>query len=336
MKLVEYLKDKAVEILIYIALMFSIITVLMAFEVNIFLIVYIPLFVSISAIIILLHDYYRKNYYYNELVSNLESLDKKYLIQEMITKPEFLDGKILYDTIQEAHKSMVENVNEYKYNQEQFKEYIEMWVHEIKTPISSSKLIIQNNRNTVTESIDEEIDKLDSYVEQVLYYSRSENVEKDYIIKEINLEQVINTVILKNKKDFIYKNILLDMNDLNVKVNSDRKWLEYIINQIVVNSIKYSKDENPKIRIHTKINKESIDLFIEDNGIGIESNNLTKVWDKGFTGENGRKKYNSTGLGLYLCKKLIQKLGHQIDIESIVNEGTTIKITFPIGTFNKM
>lgn len=336
MKLVDYLKDKAVEILIYIVLMFSIITVLIAFEVNIFLIVYIPLFVSISAIIILLHDYYRKRCYYNELVSNLESLDKKYLIQEMLSKPEFLDGKILYETIQEAHKSMVENVNHYKYNQEQFKEYIEMWVHEIKTPISSSKLIIQNNKNSVTESLDEEIDKLDSYVEQVLYYSRSENVEKDYVIKEINLEQVVNNVILRNKKDFIYKNILLDMRDLNLKVYSDSKWLEYILNQIVVNSIKYSKNEGSKITIYSLTNKENIELFIKDNGIGIETHNLTRVWDKGFTGENGRKKYNSTGLGLYLCKKLIQKLGHEIDIESKINEGTTIKITFPKGTFNKM
>lgn len=336
MRLIDYLKDRAVDILIYITLMFSIITVLITFEVNIFLIVYIPLFVSIAAFIILLHDYFRKSYYYNELISNLEELDKKYLIQEMLTKPEFLEGKILYNTIHEAHKSMVENVNEYKYNKEQFREYIEMWVHEIKTPISSSKLIIQNNRNNVTESIDEEIDKVYSYVEQVLYYSRSENVEKDYIIKEVNLEQIVNNVILKNKKDFIYKNILLDMKNLDVKVNSDSKWLEYIINQIVINSIKYSKIEGPKISIYSVVNKENVELYIEDNGIGIEKKNLSRVWDKGFTGENGRKKYNSTGLGLYLCKKLVQKLEHEIAIDSKINEGTVIKITFPIGSFNKI
>ncbi|MDF2866248.1 MAG: integral rane sensor signal transduction histidine kinase [Clostridia bacterium] len=336
MKLIDYLKDRIIEILMYLLLMTFVIVVLKIFDVNIFLIVYIPIFITIAAIIVLFHDYFRKSYFYNELISNLEILDKKFLIQEMIKKPDFLDGKILYEIIHESNKSMLENVNSYRYTQEEFREYIEMWVHEIKTPISSSKLIVENNKNDVTSNIDEELDKIDNYIEQVLYYSRSDNVEKDYTIKEIILEQVVNNVILKNKKDFIYKNILLDIKDLNINVNSDSKWLEYIINQIVTNSIKYSKQENAMVRIYATKNKENVQLFIEDNGIGIDKKDLSRVWNKSFTGENGRKKYNSTGMGLYLCKKLIEKLGHSIDIDSKLDKGTIIKITFPIGSFNKI
>jgi signal transduction histidine kinase len=336
MKFIDYLKDKIVAIVIYIGLMFFTILVLRIFEVNIFLIVYIPLFITIASVVVFLQDYYRRCYYYNNLISNLEKLDKKFLLQELINKPDFLDGKILYELIHETNKSMLENVNDYRYKQEEFRDYVEMWVHEIKTPISSSKLIIENNKNDITLNIDEEIDKIDSYIEQILYYSRSENVEKDYIIKKISLENVVNNVILKNKKDFIYKNIILEKKDLDIEINSDSKWLEYVINQIVINSIKYSKPENPRIYIYAKNNKENVELYIQDNGIGIEKKDLSRVWDKGFTGENGRKMYNSTGMGLYLCKKLIQKLDHDIEIDSKLDEGTIIKITFPIGTFNKV
>lgn len=333
MRLIDYLKDKIIPIAIYVLLIFSVELMLVIFEVNIFLIVYIPLFITISTLVVFFYDYFRRCNYYNNLISNIEKLDKKFLVQEMIKKPNFLDGRIFYESMRDINKSMLENVNTYKYRQEEFREYIEMWVHEIKTPISSSKLIVENNRSEVTTSIDEELDKIDRYVEQVLYYSRSENVEKDYTINSISLKQVVNSVILKNKKDFIYKKIVLDINDLDVKVNSDSKWLEYIINQIIVNSIKYSKLENPIIKIYTKKNKENIQLIIEDNGIGIDKKDLLRVWNKSFTGENGRKAYKSTGMGLYLCKQLCEKLQHNIEIESEVNVGTTIKIIFPIGTF---
>lgn len=333
MRLLDYFKDKILSISIYFGLMFFTTAVLVIFEVNMFLILYIPLFITLSFVTMFLYEYFRKCHYYNELISNLNKLDKKFLVQEMITNPNFLEGKIFYETMAEINKSMFENVNSYKYKQEEFREYIEMWVHEIKTPISSSKLIIENNKNAITTNIDEELDKIDSFIEQVLYYSRSDNVEKDYIIKEVFLNQVVNNVILKNKKDFINKKISLEVGDLDLKINSDSKWLEYVINQIVVNSIKYSKLENPKIKICSKRNKENVELLIEDNGIGIDKKDLCRVWDKSFTGDNGRKKYNSTGMGLHLCKKLCQKLDHGIEIESQINVGTIVKIIFPVGTF---
>jgi signal transduction histidine kinase len=336
MKLLDYCKDKIVSIFIFFLLLIIVISLLLIFNVNLFLIVYISLFISFSYIGVFLYEFFRRREYYNTLLNNLENLDQKYLVNEMLMKPNFLEGKIFFESMQDINKSMVENVNKYLYKQEEFREYIEMWIHEIKTPIASSKLISQNNLNEVTKSIDEEIDKIDSYIEQVLYYSRSDNVYKDYIIKEILLDQVVNNVILKNKKYFITKKIKLNLENLELKINSDSKWLEYILNQVITNSIKYSNKENSSISIYAKEYLERIDLFIEDNGIGIERKDLSRVFEKGFTGENGRKIYNSTGMGLYLCKKLCDKLDHSIDVKSTLGEGTIVRITFPIGTFSKI
>lgn len=124
------------------------------------------------------------------------------------------------------------------------------------------------------------------------------------------------------------------MSDLNYQVKTDSKWLEFISKQIISNSLKYLK-ENPKISIYAKKGKENITLYFEDNGIGIDKKDLPRVFDKGFTGQNGRSKYNSTGMGLYLVKKLCEKLSHGVEIKSKLNEGTIVKIIFPIGSMTK-
>ncbi|MEG1009009.1 MAG: ATP-binding protein [Clostridia bacterium] len=181
-------------------------------------------------------------------------------------------------------------------------------------------------------SINEEIEKIENYAEQVLYYARSNNVEKDYIIKKVLLSDIINNVIKKNKKSLISKNISINIDNLNEYVNTDLKWIEYIINQIIINSIKYSKPDNNSINIFSNKNNDSISLHIKDSGIGIKSKNLSKVFDKGFTGENGRIIKESTGMGLYLCKKLCDKLNHNILINSN-GIGVEVIIVFPINSF---
>ena len=262
----------------------------------------------------------------------MDNLDKKYLISEFIRNPNFIEGRILNDTIYDIDKSMNEYVNLYKRKNHDLEDYIELWCHEIKTPISTSKMIIANNNNEVTDSIDEELNKIDNLVEQVLYYARSKNVEKDYIIKRVKLEDIVKKAVLRNKKDFLNKHISLYMNDLDVEVNSDSKWLEFIINQIIINSIKYSKGEKPKIWIYSIKKKDGIELYIEDNGIGINKSELGKVFEKGFTGTNGRKTYKSTGMGLYLCKTLCDNLYHKKDILSQENAKTVVIITFPLSS----
>ena len=118
----------------------------------------------------------------------MEELKEKYLISEIIKTPNFIEGKILKDILQDTGKSMLENVNYYKNIQEDYKEYIELWIHEVKIPIAASKMIIENNKNEVTKSIDEELDKVENYTEQALFYARSNAVEKDYIINKTNIK----------------------------------------------------------------------------------------------------------------------------------------------------
>lgn len=204
-----------------------------------------------------------------------------------------------------------------------------MWVHEIKTPIASSKLLIENNYNDLTRKIDIQIDRIENFVEQVLYYSRSDEVGKDYIIKKVELLPLVKNVIRKNQRDFISKRIRLQLGELNEVVYSDSKWIEFILNQILINSIKYSKGKDDKIQIESKEISNTVVLTIEDEGVGIIERDLDRVFEKGFTGENGRKFGKSTGIGLYLCKKLCNKLGLGLEIQSKVNVGTKISIIFP-------
>ena len=229
---------------------------------------------------------------------------------------------------------MLENVNKYKYMTEDYKEYIELWIHEIKIPISASKMVIENNKNAITKSIDEELDKVENYIEQALFYARSNTVEKDYYIRKVVLKEIVNESIKKNKSSLIQEKISIDIHDLEIEVNTDNKWIVFILNQIIQNSIKYRKKENSVIEIYANQGKENVILYIKDNGIGIKQGEITRVFEKGFTGTNGRlSNKKSTGIGLYLCKKLCNKLGIGIELNSVQNEGTEVKLVFPKDSY---
>lgn len=328
MRLMDYIKDKYKEIILSILSILMIILILLTFKVSTLIIFFITFILLINFIIIFIYNFLKRKIFYNNTKKILDGLDKKYLITEIIKEPNFIEGKIFLDCLYEIDKSMLENVNKYKNSSKDFIEYIELWCHEIKTPLACADLITENNINETTISIKEELDKIDYFIEQVLYYVRSGNVEKDYIIKKTDLRKIVESVIKKNKKNFINRKIKVKINDLSV-VDTDSKWIEFIINQIISNSIKYCKDKNASIEIYSKENKNNVVLYIEDNGIGIEESEIERVFDKCFTGSNGRKKYKSTGIGLYLCKKLCDKLGHKIEIASILNEKTTVSLIFP-------
>ena len=279
-------------------------------------------------------EYIKLNKFYSNFNSSLNNLDKKYLINEIICKGINTESNYLLESLYQINKCYIEDINKYKYSFNDFKDYLQLWCHEIKTPIATSKLIIENNKNSITESINEEINSIDYYVEQVMYYSKSENVEKDYLINKVSLNDIINSVIKRNKKSIINNKIKINIFNEDILVESDTKWLTYIINQIVTNSIKYISN-NPVISFTYIQNKNNIILCIEDNGIGINKRDLNRVFDKGFTGINGRVKTKSTGMGLYLSKKLCIKLGLDIKIESIVNKYTKIYIVFPINTHQR-
>ena len=329
-----FFKEKAITILL---LLFGIITIeifLMTYNVGMFIKIYIPLIIMGLYMISIIIEYFKRKKFYDNLLKMLEELDEKYLITEIIKNPNFLEGKIFKNTLEQIDKSMLENVNKYKYMTEDYKEYIELWIHEIKIPISASKMVIENNKNAITKSIDEELDKVENYIEQALFYARSNTVEKDYYIRKVVLKEIVNESIKKNKSSLIQEKISIDIHDLDIEVNTDNKWIVFILNQIIQNSIKYRKKENSVIEIYANQGKENVILYIKDNGIGIKQGEITRVFEKGFTGTNGRlSNKKSTGIGLYLCKKLCNKLGIGIELNSVQNEVTEVKLVFPKDSY---
>lgn len=334
MKFKSFIKDKILIISLIVFAIISIEILLLVYQINILIRIYIFLVPIICLLISLTIEFYYKKKFYSKIKENLNELDQKYLISELINNTNFTEEKILKEILQETGKSMLENVNIYKYLQEDYKDYIELWIHEIKTPIAASKLIIENNKNEVTKSIEEELDKIENYMEQALFYARSNTVEKDYIITKSNLQEIVNASILKNKTALINRKINIVLHDLEQIVYTDSKWVVFIIGQIIQNSIKYSKQSLPQIEIYAIQKEEKVILYIKDNGIGIKKGEIIRVFEKGFTGENGRiigKK--STGIGLYLCKKLCDKLRLGLELNSEKNKGTEIRIVFPKNSY---
>lgn len=293
---------------------------------------YIALFVEmiflVSMSVIGIRDFWIKKKYYDELLEFFKEVEEKSYITEMINKPPFLEGEILYRLLKIEEKYM--NDREQRYNDRfaAYRHYIETWVHEVKTPIATSKILIENNKNIATLSIGEEISKIDDYVEQVLYVSKSDTVEKDYLIKKLCLKDIVMSVIRRKSKEIINEGIKPILHDLEYEVLSDEKWIEFIIGQIISNAIKYKGDQ-PCIEIYSEKIGYHIHLYIRDNGIGIPLQDRSKVFERGFTGENGRKKKAaSTGMGLYLCKKLCEKLEVGITLGEDSEDGTVIELIF--------
>lgn len=355
MRFLEFIKDKILSIVLIIFALFTIEIFLMIYNFGLMIKIYIPIIILLTYFIGIIIEFCNKKMYYEDVKSKLDELEQKYLITEVISNANFLDGKILNEILQDIDKSMIENVNYYKHIQEEYKEYIELWIHEVKIPIATSKLIIENNKNDVTKSIDEEIDKIENYTEQALFYARSNDVEKDYIIRNISLKEIVNNVIKKNKNQLIAEKIKVNIKGIEREIYADSKWITFILNQIIVNSIKYSKPQKEKINtsnirfnneisneckqidIFSKEFKDKVILYIKDNGIGIKKGEITRVFEKGFTGTNGRiLEKKSTGIGLYLCKKLCDKLGVGLELNSIENEETEVRIVFPKGSFYNM
>ncbi|WP_195953723.1 sensor histidine kinase [Clostridium saudiense] len=335
MSFIEYFKDKVIFIIINIIVLVITSYLLFGLNVSSYAIFIICILNFLASISFFIYDCLRKSKYYSSLLKRLDELDKKYFIGDVATEEDFLEGKILFEIISQATKSMKDDISEAIRNSNDYKEYIELWVHEIKTPIATCKLLIENNDNEVTESIGEEVTKVEDYIEQVLFYARSNAVEKDYLIKEINLKKSINAVIRKNANTLIEKRVKVDIRNVDKIVSCDSKWIEFILGQIVSNSIKYMDKKESVLKIYSENIGNDVILKICDNGIGMDEKSVIKAFEKGYTGENGRRFGKSTGMGLYLCKKLCEKLGLGINIKSKENEGTEVTILFPINDMMK-
>lgn len=334
MKFVHFLKDKLYAIILTFLSLGIIYLIFRAFRIKTNIIFSGIIIFLITNLFILFIDYFRKKKFYNDFLANIEELDKSYLVLETLECPLFYEGKLLYQAFYEINKSYLENVNKINHSRKSFKEYVEMWIHEVKIPLATLALTINNHQNEINPKLKSQIKRLEDYVDQVLYYVRSENAEKDYLIKEVDLGNIIKNIGLKNMEDLLAHRIEFIVDKINTVVLSDAKWLEFILGQIINNAIKYKRDiKNSYIKIGVQEDKAKVVLTIEDNGIGIKESDIKQVFDKCFTGENGRLKSKSTGMGLYIAKNMCDKLGHKIALESSVNKYTKVSITFAKNDF---
>ncbi|MFV0393484.1 MAG: sensor histidine kinase [Coprobacillaceae bacterium] len=335
MTITDYIKDKTYIILINIISMLVSFSLLYFTGANVSILYLLCGMWILILMIVIGIGYYKYRKYFIELESIMNQLDKKYLFVECMSKQKDVISKEYYKLFKKMSKSMIEHVSEAEEQQKEYKEYIKAWIHEIKLPITAISIIAENNKNDNTRKILSQLENIDNSVERSLYYARSGVVENDYAIKEIKLQDVINTVISKNKQLYMQNRIQFDVKDITDIVYTDDKWLVFIINQILLNSVKY-KSDTPLVTIYTSVVTNGVALHIRDNGIGIQESDLPRIFEKGFTGINGRMHNKATGIGLYLCKKLSNKLGIVLSVTSEVSEYTEIVLTFPKGTFVKV
>lgn len=328
MKFIKFLKDKLLFIISQIGIIIFVSVLLSVMKINKEAILLVCLTISVITVVALIAEFMRKYTFYKTLSDTLDQMEKKQYISQLIKEPHFLEGEILVEVLQQVTKAMNDEISSYQIAQEEYREYIETWIHEIKLPIAGIELLCENNKTELTRHIAKEIKRIETYIEQALYYARSTQVEKDYSIRKIELEPFIKSVIKKYAAELIACKAEMKLEDLTATVFSDPKWLDFIVGQIISNSIKYRSDTF-KLRFFTEELEGQVVLVISDNGIGITQKDLSKVFEKGFTGENGRKYAKSTGIGLYLCKKLCEKMYLGIEIASEVGVGTTVKIIFP-------
>lgn len=232
--------------------------------------------------------------------------------------------KLLQERVEELE---YEQKNQLLVEQEKYNDlldYYTLWVHQVKTPIAASSLLIGDLKDKEAKSqLEQELFKIESYVHLVLQYLRLESFHDDVVLKQENLADLVREVVKKYALFFIQQGLSLNLHDLDHTIVTDKKWFLVILEQVLSNSLKYTKEGSIEIYFHEDR------LYIKDTGLGIQNSDLLRVFERGFSGYNGRLTQQSSGLGLYLSKKIADQLGHKIAIDSQVGQGTTVYIAFP-------
>lgn len=353
MKLTAFLKDKCLLLLLHLiclALLSAFLHITGCPAANIALIC---IFWFIVLAVWLFFTFWRRRNYYKEAFHILETADKPYLLGEMLPDSCSLEDRLHREMLRRSNRSVIENIRSLEDTQKEYREYLESFVHEIKAPISAITLSCENGKTSViTEicqidsfSLDKityvlnqtfrnirmENRKIENYVDMVLYHARSEQVYKDYLIRETGLTEIVYEALEKESLLLIQSHGQAEVS-CDEKVYTDKKWCVFIIGQLILNSIKYGS-KAPVLRFFTSRDKDSITLTIADNGKGIPAEDLPRIFEKGFTGRNGREHGKATGMGLYLCKKLCDRLGIGLRAQSEYGKGTKMFLTFPVSSY---
>lgn len=300
-------------------------------------------------------DFFRLRSHLRKLEHIMEGLDQKYLFSECIPKSRNIYERKLTDLFRRSGRAMIGAVSDARAAQREYREYVEGWVHEIKTPITAAGLICRNAEPDTRRKLSPELSQIEAHVERALFYARAESPEKDFILRRTELNEITTQAIGRHKALLIQSGVRVETSGLEQTVYTDGKWAAFILGQLLQNAVRYRNEAAaPVITLSAKPLGKQVQLTVADNGIGIPSHELPRVFDRGFTGSNGRARGGSTGMGLYLCRKLADCLELDIEIFSTTDSrpattahlhhtqqghypnrsfaathGTTVTLTFP-------
>ncbi|MFH5186908.1 sensor histidine kinase [Paenibacillus sp. TAB 01] len=235
-----------------------------------------------------------------------------------------------HELLQSYYRQVQEMLNRHHSRQEQHITFINRWVHQMKTPLSVIQLTVQELDEPAADSILEELDRLQKGLEMVLYTSRLDNFEHDFTLAPVSLLGVVRDAVADNRKLFIRKRVFPDIRvDEDSSVYTDKKWLRFMLGQLITNAVNYSAGVGRTVTFSSLAREEAVLLEIRDEGIGINKEDLRRVFQPYYTGFRGRQYKESTGMGLYLVKEVADRLGHQVELESQPGQGTTVRLVFP-------
>ena len=278
-----------------------------------------------------LMDWYRKKKYFEMITERVKDLKEPWLIAELLPVSYTIEDEIYQELLRKVGSSAIEEIHKIEDEQKEYEDYIEQWIHEVKTPITSIHLMLENRISEnpgLKKDLNVELSRLENDVELALYYARSEQIYRDYLIQKLNVRKVLLKVVNKNRTVIMNSSVAIDLDcDEALYAYGDEKWLVFMLTQVLLNAIKYKAEADAKVVMRAKRDNKRIVLNIIDNGKGIKKEELPRIFDKGFTGSNGRDNEKSTGMGLYLVHKLCEKLEIDIKADSVYGEFTEISFS---------
>lgn len=227
------------------------------------------------------------------------------------------------EIVELLRREQLQTKNQMNQRYEDMMEYYTTWVHQIKTPIASMHLTLEKEDSPVSRQLSVELERIEQYVEMVLCYLRLDSDTTDYVFGEYELDQIVRQAVKKYAGQFIHRKLRLNYEPIHLKVTTDEKWMLFVLEQVISNALKYTPRGSVTIEL-----EEPFTLCIRDTGIGIAPEDLPRIFEKGYTGCNGREDKKASGLGLYLCRRICQNLGHTITVDSVPDRGTTLRIGF--------
>lgn len=285
---------------------------------------------AVGLFLVLTLHYVTIKEFYDSLLAAAEDSEGLFCLSGFLPEPSFQEGQMLHRILRQSEKYMNDKIADRQRELKEYQEYVEIWVHEVKTPIAVSRLIMENHRDDVTRSLAAEMDRLEGFVEQMLYYSKTSSFQDDYRIRPILLRELVLGAVKKQAKAMVAGRVTPRFGGLDYMVLTDSKWMDFVLGQLILNAVKYrSEDRKAEIAFSASISGRSVFFSLEDNGIGIPPEDVGRVLRRGFTGANGRNYAKSTGMGLYLCDTLCRKLGTELSVASMEGEGTTVTLKLP-------